>query len=69
MFVKPGHKTTEFIVTVLFDIGILAFAIADKLPARYAALATSIGTAAYALSRGLAKRPAVVTTNAAPPGP
>lgn len=59
---KPGYTTTEFAVTVLTVVGFVAFAVADKLPARYAALATAVSAAAYALSRGIAKRAAVVTT-------
>ena len=52
---KPGQKTTEFLVTVSLIVGAVAFAVADKLPAKYAALAVSISGGAYALSRGLAK--------------
>jgi hypothetical protein len=54
---KPGQKTTEFLLAVATIVGSVAFAVADKLPARYAALATAISTGAYAISRGLAKRP------------
>lgn len=52
---KPGYKTTEFYVALLVTIGSTLFAIADKLPARYAAGASTIAAGAYALSRGLAK--------------
>ncbi len=52
---KPGQKTTEFLVTAAIIIGAVAFAIADKLPPKYAALATAVSGGAYALSRGLAK--------------
>lgn len=52
---KPGQKTTEFLFTVAVTVGAVAFAIADKVPARYAALAASISAGAYAISRGLAK--------------
>ena len=52
---KPGQKTTEFLVSVAVIVGAVAFAIADKLPPRYAAIAASISGGAYALSRGLAK--------------
>lgn len=52
---KPGQKTTEFLVTVSIIVGAVAFAIADKLPPRYAAIAAAISGGAYAVSRGLAK--------------
>lgn len=52
---KPGQKTTEFLVTVCIIVGAVAFAIADKLPPRYAAIAASVSAGAYAISRGLAK--------------
>lgn len=52
---KPGYKTTELAVVVLTDIGVLAAALAGSLSPKYAALATAVSGAAYALSRGLAK--------------
>ena len=52
---KPGYKTTEFLISVATIIGAVAFAIADKLPPRYAAIASAIAAGAYAVSRGLAK--------------
>lgn len=57
--VKPGYKTTELAVIVLTIIGQVVAASADWLPPRYAALGAAIAAAAYALSRGLAKRPVV----------
>lgn len=51
----PGQKTTEFLVTVALIVGVVAFAIADKLPPRYAAISAAVSAAAYAISRGLAK--------------
>lgn len=52
---KPGQRTTEFWVTLATVIGILAASLADALSPRYAAIATSVSVAAYAISRGLAK--------------
>jgi hypothetical protein len=52
---KPGHKTTEFVIVVLTDVGILAGALAGNLSPRYAAIATAIASGAYAIARGLAK--------------
>jgi hypothetical protein len=52
---KPGYKTTEFWVAVLVAVGSLIAALADQLPPKYAALASAVSGAAYALSRGLAK--------------
>lgn len=52
---KPGYKTTEFVVTVLTALGALVAAISDQLPPRYAAIAAAASTGAYAVARGLAK--------------
>lgn len=55
MPLKPGYKTTEFLVVVLVCVGQVIAAAADWLPPRYASLSTAIAAAAYAGSRGLAK--------------
>lgn len=52
---KPGYKTTELLIVVLTDVGLIASSAADWLPPRYAALGAMVASAAYALSRGLAK--------------
>lgn len=52
---KSGLKTTELAVTVLTDVGIIASALAGALPAKWAAVAATISTVAYSISRGLAK--------------
>lgn len=52
---KHGLRTTEFWVTVLTDLGLLAAALADALPARWAAVAAAVSTVGYSLARGLAK--------------
>jgi hypothetical protein len=52
---KPGYKTTEFWVALLVIVGSTLATIAGSLPDRYAALASSVSGAAYALSRGLSK--------------
>ena len=52
---KPGYKTTELLVTILTNIGLVLAASASWLPPRYAAIGSALSTAAYALSRGLAK--------------
>lgn len=52
---KPGYKTTEFWVALLVSLGVLVAALADQLPPKYAALASAVSGAAYAISRGLAK--------------
>jgi hypothetical protein len=54
---KPGWKTTEFWATLVLDLGAVAAAAGDVLPDKYAALAATVATAAYAISRGLAKKP------------
>jgi hypothetical protein len=58
MTLKPGIRTTEFWVTVATEVGIVAAALAGNLSPRYAALATAVSGAAYALARGLAKKAA-----------
>lgn len=52
---KPGYKTTELALVVLTDVGILAGALAGNLSPKWAAIATSVSSGAYALARGLAK--------------
>lgn len=64
MIPKPGYKTTEFLVTALAALGALIAALADKLPARYAAIASAVSLGCYAISRGLTKLGAQTT---APP--
>ena len=63
-----GLKTTELWLTVATEVGIIAAALADALPAKWAAVAASISGAAYAVARGLAKTatPAVVNVHTAP---
>jgi hypothetical protein len=66
---KPGYKTTEFAVTILTGVVALIASIADYLPPKYAALAASVVTVGYAISRGLTKLspPPVVTAPTPPP--
>lgn len=52
---KPGIQTTEFWVTALTDVGIIAAALQGSLPPKWAAVAASVANVAYAISRGLAK--------------
>lgn len=52
---KPGQRTTEFWVMIATVVGVVTAALASALSPRYAALATAISVAAYAISRGLAK--------------
>ena len=52
---KSGYKTTEFWITMLSIIGLVASTAASSLSPKYAALGASISAAAYAISRGLAK--------------
>lgn len=71
MTLKPGYKTTEFLIVVLTNVGVIVAAAADWLPPRYAALAASASTAAYAIARGLAKLnpPKDATPVLVPPAP
>jgi hypothetical protein len=53
---RRGYKTTEFWVTLLALVGLVASSASAHLPPRYAAIGVSVSTAAYAISRGLAKQ-------------
>ncbi len=52
---KTGWKTTEFWITALSILGLVASSATLSLSPRYAALGASVSAAAYAISRGLAK--------------
>lgn len=52
---KPGFRTSEFVVTVLTSLALLAAALADALPPRYAAIGSAVSVGAYSIARGLAK--------------
>lgn len=58
---KAGWKTTEFWVTTLTIVGLVTTSLVTSLvatgalPATWAAVASGIAAAAYAISRGLAK--------------
>lgn len=52
---KTGWKTSEFWVTVLAVIGLVASSVAASLAPRYAAIGVAISVAAYSISRGLTK--------------
>lgn len=53
--IKPGIRTTEFWVTVVTDVAIVATAIQGSLPTKWAAIAGTISSIGYAIARGLAK--------------
>ena len=55
METRPGYRTTEFWITVIVQIAAVCAALADALPARYAAIVSAISAAAYAIARGLSK--------------
>lgn len=52
---RKGYQTTEFWVTVLSIIGLVASSASASLSPKYAAVGASVSAAAYAISRGLAK--------------
>lgn len=52
---KSGIRTTEFWVNALTIVGLVVAAIATPLSPRYAAICAAVSSAAYAISRGLAK--------------
>lgn len=54
---KPGWKTTEFWVSVATSVGAVTAASVGVLPEKYAALMVAVSSGAYAVARGLAKKP------------
>ena len=54
--IKPGFKTTEFWMVILTMIGSVATSVAGIIPAKWAAVASAVAGAAYAISRGMAKK-------------
>lgn len=52
---KPGQKTTEFLIAVATSVGNLIAALAGELPPKYAGIISGIVAAGYAVARGLAK--------------
>lgn len=52
---KTGIRTSEFWLTALTVVGAASATLADKLDPKYAAVAATVGTIAYTLSRGLVK--------------
>jgi hypothetical protein len=72
MIVKPGYKTSELLVTVLVAIGSWLAEWQGSLAPKWAAIATTVSAAAYALSRAITKHGVatsgkpVVTVPAAP---
>ena len=64
MIVKAGLRTTEFWVTTLTAIGALAASLAGELAPRYAAIASAISVAAYAISRAITKNGALSSPSA-----
>lgn len=57
---KAGWKTTEFWVSTLTSVGSLLAAFGGLLPPKYAVVAAAVSTAAYSISRGLAKKDTVI---------
>jgi hypothetical protein len=55
MIVKPGYKTTELLVTVLTGVGSWLAEWQGSLAPKWAAIATTVSAAAYALSRAITK--------------
>lgn len=53
---KTGWKTTEFWVTALAIVGLVVSSVSTSLNPKWAAIGAAVSTAAYAISRGLAKQ-------------
>ena len=56
MDIKSGWKTTEFWGTILSVVGGASLGLKDIVPPSVAGIMIAISTAAYAISRGLAKK-------------
>lgn len=54
---KPGWKTSEFWVTAFVILGAVVTQLSslNVLPQRFVGIAVTVATAAYAISRGIAK--------------
>lgn len=50
-----GLRTTEFWITVLTSVGLVSAALANALPAKWAAVAVAATNGLYTIARGLAK--------------
>ena len=50
-----GMKSSEFLITVATNLGVVAAAFSGVLSPRYAAIASAVSVAAYNVARGLAK--------------
>ncbi len=55
-FMKAGIKTSEFILTIITLIGSATASLAGVLDPKWSAILGTISTAAYAISRGFAKK-------------
>jgi len=70
---KPGIRSTEFwltlAVTAALIIAIIADSVKEVLPEGFAAIAISVATAGYAISRGLAKINILLQTGKLPDEP
>lgn len=56
--VKAGYKSTEFWLTVLGLLALNLNGVVLTLPDKYQAIASAVLAAAYAVSRGIAKKSA-----------
>lgn len=52
---KPGHKTTEFWLTLGTNVAALLATISDVLPPKYGMVLIALSNGLYAVSRGIAK--------------
>lgn len=53
---KPGWKTTEFVITCVTIVATTAAALEKFLEPQWAAVAAALSSMAYSVSRGLAKK-------------
>ena len=54
--IKPGIKTTEFLITLIGILGSTASALAEVVDPKLAMILSTIATVSYTISRGWVKR-------------
>ena len=52
---KPGYKTTELLIVIATDVGLVVSSAVEWLPPKWAAIGAAVANGAYAIARGLAK--------------
>jgi len=67
VIVKPGYKTSELLVTLLTGFGSWLAEWQGSLSPKWAAIATTVSAAAYAISRAITKHGVATSGRVAAP--